>query len=363
MTRRVSIVGAGIGTSHLAGFWQLRDRFTVVNVCDLNETRAQALAVQYEGVGVTKDLAGILADPGVDIVDICLPPHLHFRACVDAMEAGKDVICEKPLVTSLREADALAAKAAETGRTIFPVFQYRYGLGTAQLAALREAGLAGRCFAGSLETHWDRDAVYYSVDWRGTWAGESGGALLGHAIHIHDMLTGLLGPVAQVYADVATRVNDIDVEDCAALVIRMEEGALVTSSVTLGAAGNTSRLKLMFEGFTVESDHATYSLAEKGWTFTARAPARQEDIDAVLAGVAVPKLGYAGLFEAMDEALEGRRGREVTLLDGRRSLEFVTACYGSAREGRPVAFPLGPDHPLYGSWLPRELLGVSRAAV
>jgi predicted dehydrogenase len=352
MTYRVSIVGAGIGTSHLAGFRQLRDRFTVANVCDLNTARAGALAAQYEGVAVTDDLAGVIADPAIDIVDICLPPHLHFRTCLDALAAGKHVICEKPLVTSLKEADALAAKVAETGRSIFPVFQYRYGLGTAQLRALREAGLAGRCYAGSLETHWDRDAAYYAVDWRGTWAGESGGALLGHAIHIHDMLTAILGPVAQVYADVATRVNDIEVEDCAALAIRMEEGARITSSVTLGAAGNTSRLRLMFEGFTVESDHAPYSFAEKGWTFTARAPRTQGEIDAVLARVAAPKLGYAGLFEGVAEALDGRPGREVTLGDGRRSLEFVTACYASARGGRPVALPLGPDHPLHAGWLP-----------
>lgn len=352
MTRRVSIVGAGIGVSHLAGFWQLRDRFTVANVCDLNETRAQALATQYDGVGVTTDLSGVLADPAIDIVDICLPPHLHFRACLEAMDAGKDVICEKPLVTSLKEADALAAKATETGRQIFPVFQYRYGLGTAQFAALKAAGLAGRCHAGSVETHWDRDEAYYAVDWRGTWAGESGGALLGHAIHIHDMLTGLLGPVARVHAELATRVNDIEVEDCAALALRMEEGAVVTSSVTLGAAGNTSRLRLMLEGFTVESDHAPYAPAEKGWTFIARAPRAQAEIDAVLAAVTPPKPGYAGLFEAVAEALDGRPGAEVTLADARRSLEFVTACYASSREGRPQALPLGPDHPLYGSWLP-----------
>jgi predicted dehydrogenase len=195
------------------------------------------------------------------------------------------------------------------------------------------------------------------VDWRGTWAGESGGALLGHAIHIHDMLTGLLGPVARVHAELATRVNEIEVEDCAALSLRMEEGAVITSSVTLGAAGNTSRLRLMFEGFTVESDHAPYALAEKGWTFTARAPRHQAEIDAVLAGVAAPKLGYAGLFAAMADALDGRPGREVTLADARRSLEFVTACYASAREGRPQALPLGPDHPLYGSWLPATSSG------
>lgn len=351
MTRTVVIVGAGIGEQHMAGFAALPDRFRVKSICDLNTDRAQGVATKYDGVGVTSDFAAVLADPEVDIVDICLPPHLHFQACMDALDAGKDVICEKPLVTSLKQADALAAKQAETGRTLSPVFQYRYGLGTAQLHALIDAGLAGRCYAGSLETHWDRDAAYYAVDWRGTWAGEQGGALLGHAIHIHDLFTWLIGPVARVYAETATRVNQIEVEDCAALSIRMESGAVLTSSVTLGCAGNISRLRLMFEGFTVESDHAPYALAEKGWTFTARAPTAQAQIDAVLSTVTNARSGYAGMFTALADALDGKPGREVTQEDGRRSLEFVTACYHSGRTGLPVDLPLDASHPLYDSWI------------
>lgn len=352
MIRRVAIIGGGIGGEHLKGYAALPGRFRVQTICDLDEARAAALAAQAEGVGVTGDFASVLADPEVDIVDICLPPHLHFRACMDALDAGKIVVCEKPLVASLKEADALAAKVTETGGQVFPVFQYRYGLGTAQLHALIDADLAGRCYAGSLETHWDRDAAYYAVDWRGTWAGEQGGALLGHAIHIHDLLTDLLGPVARVHAELATRVNEIEVEDCAALAIRMESGSVITSSVTLGAAGNMSRLRLMFEGFTVESDHAPYAPAAPAWRFTARAPVSQAQVDAVLAGVTTARSGYAGMFEALAQALDGAPGREVTLGDGRRSLEFVTACYHSARSGGPVALPIGADHPMYGSWLP-----------
>ena len=353
MTKRtVSIVGAGIGAQHLKGYAALPDRFAVVSICDLDQARGDALAATHPGCQWTADYQAVLADPSVDIVDICLPPHLHFDACMAALEAGKTVVCEKPLVPSLAQADQLAAKARETGRMISPVFQYRYGLGTRQLQALMAAGLAGRCYVGTLETHWDRDAAYYAIPWRGTWAGESGGALLGHAIHIHDLLPALLGPVAQVYAQTATRVNEIEVEDCAALSIRMESGALVTSSVTLGAAGNISRMRLCFEGFTVESDHAPYSLAEKGWTFTARAPMTQDRIDAVLASVGKGPSGYAGMFTALADALDGAPGLEVTLDDGRRSLEFVTACYASARTGAAVALPLGPEHPLYAGWLP-----------
>ncbi len=350
--RTVSIIGAGIGAAHLAGYATLPDRFRVVSVCDLDEARARDLAGRYPGVDHTGDLSAVLADPAIDIVDICLPPHLHFQTCMDALDAGKTVVCEKPLVSSLCEADALAQKAADTGGTIFPVFQYRYGRGTAELQALIGAGLAGRCFAGTLETHWSRGADYYATAWRGTWAGEQGGAILGHAIHIHDLLAAILGPVDRVFAQVATRVNDIETEDCAAFSIRMGDGALITSSVTLGAADNTSRMRLMFEGFTVESGRAPYAPAEQSWTFTARAPTAQADIDDVLSGVPLPPAGFAGFFGAMADALDGRPGREVTLADGRRSLEFVSAAYASARSGVPVDLPLGADHPLYGGWLP-----------
>lgn len=354
MTWNVCIVGAGIGAQHLKGFAALPDRFTVHSVCDIDADRGRALAATQARTGFTADFAGALANPEIDIIDICLPPHLHFSTCLQALEAGKKVVCEKPMVASLRDADLLAAKMAETGGFLSPVFQYRFGIGTAQLQALMDAGLAGRAYSGTLETHWDRPASYYDIPWRGTWAGEQGGALLGHAIHIHDLLPMLLGPVARVYADVATRVNKIEVEDCAALSIRMASGALITSSVTLGCAENISRMRLMFEGFTVESDHAPYSLAEESWRFIARAPTTQGQIDDVLAGVGPAPNGYAGMFAAIADALDGTDipPRHVTLQDGRRSLEFVTAVYASARSGLPVALPLGPDHPMYNGWLP-----------
>ncbi len=348
---RVAIIGAGIGKEHLAGYQALPERFDVAYICDLNEERGKALAEQG-GVGFTANFAAVLADESIDIVDICLPPHLHFQCCIDALEAGKHVVCEKPLVASVRDADLLLAKVKETGKNLFPVFQYRYGIGTAQLQALQDAGLAGKLYAGSIETHWNRDADYYAVDWRGTWAGESGGCILGHAIHIHDFLPAFLSPVAQVFADLGTRVNDIEVEDSAALSIRLENGALVTSSVTLGCASDYSHMRLMFEGFTVESGTSPYAPAADPWVFTARAPTTQAQIDAVLANVGPAPTSFPGLFTAMADALDGKGGREVTALDGRRSLEFVTAVYASSRNNTPVKLPLGADHPLYGGWLP-----------
>ena len=351
-TRQVAIVGAGIGASHYKGYMALPDRFRVATICDLDTDRVHSRLGEGHGITVTDSLDTVLADPAIDLVDICLPPHLHPEAVLGVLDAGKDAVCEKPLVSSLRDVDAIAARSQATGRQVFPVFQYRYGKGAAQLRALREAGLTGRPFVGTLETHWNRPAQYYDVPWRGTWEGEQGGAVLGHAIHIHDWLSFALGPVASVFAETATRVNDIEVEDCAALSIRMESGALVTSSITLGAADDTSRLRFCFEGLTAESGLAPYTPAEDEWRFVARAPYEQSAIDKALAEVAACPNGYAGLFEAAADALDGKPGREVTLADGRRSLEFVTAVYASARSQTPVDLPLAENHPLYGGWLP-----------
>ena len=349
---RVGIVGAGIGAEHFQAYLALTDRFEVRYMCDLDDARAAQAVSGRKAVTITRNLDQILADPEIDLVDICLPPHLHLSACSAALQAGKDVICEKPLVASLAEADQLADMMQQTGRKVFPVFQYRYGAGAAKLQKLMAVGLAGTPLVGSLETHWHRDEAYYAVDWRGSWAGERGGAILGHAIHIHDWLSFAFGEIDSVFAYLATRVNEIEVEDCASLSIRMRSGALITSSVTLGAATDTSRLRFCFSGLTAESGLEPYKLADSDWQFIARAPQRQAEIESVLAGLTPPLSGFQGLFAAIYDHLVSGQGDIVSFADGRRSIEFVTAVYRSAREGKQIHLPLNEDDPLYHSWLP-----------
>ena len=349
---RVGIVGAGIGAEHFQAYLALSDRFEVRYMCDLDDARAAQAVSGRKAVTITRSLDQILADPDIDLMDVCLPPHLHLSACSAALQAGKDVICEKPLVASLAEADQLADLMQQTGRQVFPVFQYRYGAGAAKLQKLMAAGLAGTPLVGSLETHWNRDKAYYAVDWRGSWAGERGGAILGHAIHIHDWLSFAFGEIDSVFAYLATRVNEIEVEDCASLSIRMRSGALITSSVTLGAATDTSRLRFCFSGLTAESGLEPYKLADSDWQFIARAPQQQAEIESVLADLTPPLSGFQGLFAAIYDHLVSGQGDIVSFADGRRSIEFVTAVYRSAREGKQIHLPLNVDDPLYHSWLP-----------
>jgi len=352
---KVAILGAGIGAEHLDGYLAHDDRFQVAVVCDLDRDRAQALADKATGATTTPEIQAVLDDPTIDIVDICLPPWMHHETALRALQAGKHVVCEKPIAASVEQADQLAAAAASADRLFFPVFQYRFGQGARQLRHLVSTGLAGIAYSASLETHWDRAGAYYeAAPWRGTWRGELGGALVSHAIHAHDLLCFLLGPVARVAAFQGTRVNDVENDDCASIALEMENGALATSSITLGAAENTSRLKFCFQHVTAESGTSPYHPGGEGWRFTARPPMGQDSLDAALSAVPPGLDRFAGLFGELARALDGRDADVVSLADGRRSLELASAIYASARRGVAIPLPLLPDDPIRRSWLPED---------
>lgn len=352
MTRpRVAIVGAGIGAQHLDGYVANPGLFEVGVICDLDAARAAPLCARANAEHVAS-LAETLTRPDVDIVDICLPPQLHKGAILDVLAAGKHVVCEKPLVGSLADLDAIEAAAAGTDRLVMPVFQYRFGQGLGQLVALIERGFAGTPLVATLETHWNRPASYYDVPWRGKWASELGGAIVGHAIHIHDLVVRVLGPVRAVSARLATRVNPIEVEDCAAIVLEMACGALVTSSVTLGGADDRSRLRFCFADLTAESGLVPYNPATGPWVFQARAPATQATIDAVIATYQPHAEGFARQFELFHAALSAGTPPPVTLADARASLELITAIYEADATGRRVELPLPTTAPGYAGWVP-----------
>lgn len=345
---RVAILGGGIGAQHLAAYDQL-DAFVVTHLVDQDAERGAALC----GDRITP-LASIeeamFAD--VDVIDVCLPPHLHAPTAIAALDAGKHVICEKPLATSLDQVNAIASASATSGKSVFPVFQYRFGPAFDQLRALQAAGFVGAPRAAALETHWNRDEEYYAIPWRGTWEGEKGGAVLGHAIHAHDLLSTFMAPIIAVTARLGTLVNPIETEDSAALIFDLEGGALATSSITLGAASDETRLRLVYEKLTATSHTNPYAPAEGAWQFRARDPEHQNKVDAICAATSRNKPGFAGFLTEVGKALNNIPNAAVTLADGATSIELVTAIYASYRGMSRVTLPLEADHTLRAGWQP-----------
>ncbi|MCS6779844.1 MAG: Gfo/Idh/MocA family oxidoreductase [Geminicoccaceae bacterium] len=349
--RRIAIVGCGIGAQHLDALLLAQDLWEVRVLCDRDLGRAKAQAARVPGAEVSTSLEEVLAREDVDVVDICLPPALHVPAVRAALQAGKHVVCEKPLASSLAEIDAIAALARTTGRVVCPVYQYRFGNGLRKLWRLIEAGVPGRALVATVETHWDRGPAYYRVPWRGRKESELGGVLVSHAIHAHDLVTEILGPARRVHAFTATRVNCIETEDCAAACLEMADGALVTLSVTLGSAEEITRLRFCFAHLTVESALSPYRPSGEPWRFVPRDAETAAEVKTLLEDFRPGPEGFHGLFTELALSLEEGEEPPVTLADARRSIELATALYYAAATHEMVELPLRTSHPAYSGWL------------
>lgn len=348
---RVAVIGAGIGRAHVIGYAAMPDKFEVATVCDLNLDRAKDAVALVKTAKAVTDIQAVFADPTIDIVDICLPPKLHAPITLAALQAGKHVICEKPLAGSLADVRSIMEATEACGRQVFPVFQYRYGTSYRALHELKLRGLLGRPHVVSLETHWQRGADYYAEPWRGTWAGELGGVLVSHACHLHNLATHLVGNVRQVAAFIDTRVNPIETEDCAAISMLTTEGAMITSSVTLGSAGNISRLRACFEHLTVTSSNEPYQICSVPWTYQASNPERQAEVDAIVQAAPEIPPRFPGFFADIHRHLTGEPDLYLpTLQEAYHSIELITAFYASAHTRQIVTLPLAQDHPLFGGW-------------
>jgi predicted dehydrogenase len=347
---RVAVVGGGVGTQHVAAWQQLDNLYDVVAFCDIDPERAADVAERYGIETSLTDLDHLLAREDIDIVDLATPPGLHVEQIKAVLASGKHVVCEKPLAASLTDIDELIDAEAMSGHRICPIFQYRFGDGFRKLLHLKAKGVLGTPYLSTAETHWKRLPAYYEVPWRGKFETELGGCLVSHAIHAHDMLTTVLGPIRNLHARTATLVNPIEVEDCAVLSLEMESGALAALSVTLGAAEERSRLRFHFENLSAESSLGPYNPQAEPWRFLPMHEEVQAMIEDALTDFEPGPLGFAGQFSALHDALTRGSPLPVCLDDSRRSIELFTAAYYSASSGSLVTLPLSNDHPAYAGW-------------
>ena len=165
------------------------------------------------------------------------------------------------------------------------------------------------------------------------------------AIHAHDILYYVLGPIKSVFARTATKVNPIETEDCVSASLEMVDGSLASLSVTTGSTVEISRHRFCLKNLTAESNTASYSNTSDPWTFTGDSPEITDRINEALTRFTPLPERFVGQFYRFSEAF--RKGTElpVTLADARASLELITALYYSAQTGQAVNLPLAATTP------------------
>lgn len=353
MTRKlkVAVVGLGIGQSHIeTGLNANPDMFETIALCDRDEKNLGACGDKFNIERRVTDFADILEMDDVDVIDICTPPGTHKDMIIAALKAGKHVICEKPLVGSLADIDDLMEAESRSTAHIMPIMQYRYDNGIQKAKKIIDSGLAGKPFVATCEVHWLRDEAYYATEWRRNWNTAFGGTLMNHAIHLNDLLFYLMGPARSLFARIATRVNPIEVDDCASISLEMKCGALATISATTGSIDQLSRIRLCYQNVTFESAHTPYNPGEEPWKIVPANDEVKEAIDELLAGFTPPPARFAGQMREFHRAICNKTPLPLTLADARHSIDIATACYWSAKTYSAVALPIMADHPFYHGW-------------
>ncbi len=342
---RVGIIGCGvIAPSHIHSFRQFAD-VEVAWACDLVEQKACAIAERHGIAGISTDYREILDDASVDAISICTDHASHAPVAVDALEAGKHVLCEKALAANaegLRQ--MLAAKQAHPELVFGGVFQHRIDAAIRYLKELVAAGAFGTMLSGSVSLRCLRTNDYYNADrWRGTWEQEGGSVLINQAIHYIDAIVWVMGGVRALSGTFAnlTHGEAIETEDTAVASLVYHSGALgsleATSSSHMhwhpsirlsGSAGSLDLVGGKAQTVHFEDEALQREVSER---FEAFETAKQE-------GPGKSYYGPSHPAQIADFVAAVREGREpfVTVGSAAHTVEVVLGIYQSQREGRRI---------------------------
>jgi predicted dehydrogenase len=356
------IVGVGmIGSVHAAAIRGVGA--TVRGVVGSTPSRSAALADTWDVPVGYPDLAAVLADDTVDVVHICTPNALHADQAAAALRAGKHVICEKPIATSLADAHRLVSLAAETGRTFAVPFVYRYHPLVREIRARRENGEFGswQLLHGSYLQDWmlDPGTANWRVDATRGGASRAFADIGSHwcdlvewvaGVRFHEV-TARLG-ITQPKRPAGTGstfgpssgngtapgvLRRVATEDVATALLRTADGVLGTLTVSQVSAGRKNRLWFELDGttgsavFDQENPESVWLGNAEGARLVVRDPSRgsaeQRRLATLPAGHAQ---GYADCFRAfVDDAYSAMAGQQVeglpTAADGVRSAQLVDA--------------------------------------
>lgn len=346
-----ALVGCGrIAKRHseLLGHGQI-DGARLSAVCDIVAGKAQAIGEKFEVPAYT-DMHEMMRREAVDVVVVLTESGHHAKHVVELAAHGKHIVVEKPMALTLDDADAMIRACDAAGVRLFVVKQNRFNVPVVKARQALEEGRFGKMVLGTVRVRWCRTQQYYDQDaWRGTWALD-GGVLTNQASHHVDLLEWMMGDVESVFALSTTALVNIETEDTAAVVLKFASGALGVIEATTAARPTDieGSLSLLGERGTVEI--GGFAVNEmKLWRFTEPRDGDERVLNEF--SVNPPNVygfGHQAYYEHVVDCLRHDRRHLVDGLEGRKSLELITAIYESVETGREVALRFRPRHSRLG---------------
>jgi len=254
MALNIGIIGAGgITRPHLLGFQKVPNLGRIV-VADPDAAALDHQKKLFPEIEVTADYRDILRDPTIPLVDVCVPHYLHHPVVLECFETGKDVFCEKPIATTLRDARDMIDTAARKKRTFYVSLNQMFTPAHRKAAEMIRQGDLGRLLMGVWKMIGDEfDRMNQCDHWKGDIRKAGGGAFFDTGMHAAYVLLDLFGPARQVSA--FTRRLLVEPEnkgdDNSVAIVEFESGAVVTYAQT-------------YTGLSEDWNEKKYLYGEKG---------------------------------------------------------------------------------------------------
>ncbi len=343
---RVGIIGCGVISATHVECYQAIPGVEVTWACDLREERAVRLASQYGIRKTTRDAAEVFAARDVDAVSICTDHDTHAPLSLAALDAGKDVLCEKILAhnrPALRR--MVSAAKAHPERVFSAVFQHRFDPVNRKMREILASGALGRLLTCGVQMRCFRSNDYYRADdWRGTWAHEGGSILVNQAIHFIDQLLWQVdSPVRGegFWANLAHR-GVIETEDTAVAALRFRNGALGILEAT-SASNLPWEFTLSYHGtegsVELRDNHPSKVVFHDGALAERLRAELEESLThrRNITGKSYYGSGHFAQVEDFVESVRTRRAPYVTVPDAARTAALLFDIYDSQRSPRRPA--------------------------
>lgn len=312
----------------------------LIAIMDTDAAALKRLGEKYPGAQVCQTEVELLGHPGVEAVYVATPTFLHRDQCLQAIDAGKHVLCEKPLALNAQEGRLMVRAARERGVRLGVDFMMRYNVYHQKIAEMIRAGAVGKPVLGRAQlTCW-----YPKIEgaWRQQQAQGGGGALMDLATHCVDLLEMCLGKTSHVFCMADRLVQDYEVEDASLMALRFKSGALGVVDCHFNIPDQASEYVLEIHG-SQGCIKAAYTIGQGGGgevrcCLTGEAGGYDAAQNRRDAGYQPLKLDerntYRAIIEDFGRAIGEGRNFGISGEDGLWNLQIMEAAYRSAREER-----------------------------
>ena len=343
---KYALIGCGrISPNHIEAAKQNALEFCAI--CDIDPARMAEKAQTFglpASVRHYTDYRELLQKEQPELVAIATESGKHAAIALDCIEAGCNLIIEKPIALSIQDADAIIAAAARKQVTVCACHQNRFNKSVQKIRQAMEGGRFGKLLHGTAHIRWNRGKPYYEqAPWRGTWA-QDGGALMNQCIHNIDLLRWMMGDeITEVFAYTDQLKHPyIQAEDLGLALIRFKNGAygVIEGTTNVYPRNLEETLYLFGDSGTVKAGGQSVNVIEE-WRFADNLDDAEDVKQQYHENPPnVYGFGHTPLYADVIDAIQTGREPYITAQAGKRALELVLAIYQSAATGQPVQLPL-----------------------